>query len=66
MGQDDSEGKDVVRVSSDEARRTLADLLARAGHREEPVVITLYGKDHAALISMKDFERLRALDGAAA
>jgi prevent-host-death family protein len=51
-------------VQSDEARRGFADLLARAGHKDERVVITLYGREHAALIGMKDLERLRALDAA--
>lgn len=53
-------------VSSDEIRRNLADALARAGHRDERVIITLYNKEHAALIGMKDLERLRELDLAAA
>lgn len=51
-------------VQSDEARRVFADLLARAGHKDERVVITLYGREHAALVGMKDLERLRALDAA--
>ena len=59
-------GNDLDRVQSDEARRLFADLLARAGHKGERIVITMYGKDHAALESMKDLERLRALDTAAA
>ncbi len=49
---------------SDEARRAFADLLARAGHKDERIVITLYGREHAALIGMKDLERLRSLDAA--
>lgn len=65
MAQQETERKEVAAVSSDEARRTFADLLARAGHRDERVVITLYGKEHAALIGIRDLERLRALDGAA-
>ena len=62
MAQQDTESKEDATVSSDEARRTFADLLARAGHKDERVVITLYGKEHAALIGLKDLERLRALD----
>lgn len=49
-------------VSSDEARRVFADLLVRAGHKDERIVITLYGKEHVALIGMKDLDRLRELD----
>ncbi len=62
MAHPDTQGKESVTVSSDEARKSLADLLARAGHKDERIVITLYGKEHAALIGMKDLERLRALD----
>lgn len=66
MAQQDTQGKDTGSVSSDEARKTFADLLARAGHKDERVVITLYGKEHAALIGIRDLERLRKLDGEAA
>lgn len=62
MAHPNSESKESATVSSDEARRTLAELLARAGHKDERIVITLYNKEHAALIGMKDLERLRALD----
>jgi prevent-host-death family protein len=64
MAQAETESKDGGAVSSDDARKSFADLLARAGHKDERVVITLYGKEHAALIGMKDLERLRALDAA--
>ena len=66
MPQQETDGKETTTVSSDDARRGLADLLARAGHKDERVIITLYGKEHAALIGMRDFERLRALDSASA
>lgn len=52
-------------VQSDEARRAFADLLARAGHKDERIVITLYGREHAAMIGMKDLQRLRELAPAA-
>lgn len=68
MAEQDANGKerDNATVSSDEARKTFADLLARAGHKDERVVITLYGKEHAALIGLRDLDRLRKLDGEAA
>jgi prevent-host-death family protein len=62
MAQQDTEGKETATVSSDDARKGFADILARAGHRDERVIITLYGKEHAALIGMRDLERLRELD----
>lgn len=64
MAQPETESKDAMTVSSEDARRSFADILARAGHKDERVVITLYGKEHAALIGIKDLERLRALDAA--
>jgi prevent-host-death family protein len=66
MAQQEANGKETLSVSSDEARKTFADLLARAGHKDERVIITLYGKDHAALIGLRDLERLRQLDEQAA
>lgn len=62
MAQQDTESKETATISSDDARRSFGDLLARAGHKDERVVITLYGKEHAALIGIRDLERLRALD----
>lgn len=62
MSQLDGEGKNEPVVQSDEARRSFADLLARAGHKGERIVITMYNREHAALIGMQDLERLRALD----
>lgn len=51
-------------VTAEEVRQKLAKLLARAGHRDERIVITLHGERHAALIGMRDFELLQALDDA--
>jgi len=66
MAQSEIESKESpsldMTVQSDEARKSFGELLARVGHRGERVVITLYGKEHAALVGMKDLERLRALD----
>ena len=64
MDQQANESKAIAQVSSDDARRNLAELLARAGHKEERIVITLYGREHAALVPIKDLERLRSLDAA--
>jgi prevent-host-death family protein len=63
MAHPNTEGKESDAVASDEARRNFADLLARAAYKDERIVITMYGKEHAALIGMKDLGRLRALDG---
>lgn len=62
----DAEGNDLERVPSSELYAAFADHLARAGHRDERIVITLYGKDHAALIPMRDLLRLLELDRASA
>ncbi len=59
------ETKETATVSSEEARASLGELLARAGHKDERIVITLYGREHAALVGLKDLYRLRELDGAA-
>lgn len=65
MARDVTESKkEEASVSSEEARRSFADLLARAGHKDERIVITLWGREHAALVGIKDLERLRALDEA--
>lgn len=66
MPQQETEGKETMAVSSDDARKIFGDLLARAGHRDERIVITLYGKEHAALVGMKDLARLRQIDADAA
>jgi prevent-host-death family protein len=54
-----SEGVGIVR-----ARDVLGDLVNRAGYANERIVITKHGKPAAALVSMGDLERLRALDAA--
>lgn len=49
-------------VTAEEVRLKLGKFLARAGHRDERIVITLHGERHAALIGIRDFERLQELD----
>jgi len=51
-------------LSIDEARPALGDLVARADYAGGRTVITRYGKEAAAIVSMKDLERLRELDAA--
>jgi prevent-host-death family protein len=48
-----------------QARTILGELVARAGFGNEQIVITKNGKQTAALVGMRDLERLRQLDGAA-
>jgi prevent-host-death family protein len=51
-------------VSVEEARETLGRFVLRAGYGNERVIITYHGEERAALVGMKDLERLRALDAA--
>ncbi len=53
------------RVSADDARKTLGELIDRATDGE-CIVITRHDRDRVVIISMRDYERLRALDTAAA
>lgn len=48
-----------------DVQRRLAELMSRAGFGGERIILTRNGKPTAAMISMKDLERLRALDDAA-
>lgn len=48
------------RVSADNARARLGELLDRAGIGGERVIIQKHGKDRAVLIGMKDFEKVEA------
>ncbi|MDB4876483.1 MAG: Antitoxin Phd YefM, type toxin-antitoxin system [Gemmatimonadetes bacterium] len=67
MAEQDTERKDGVEttVSADETRKGLSEFLGRAGFGNERFVVTQYGKETAALIGMRDLQRLRDLDGAA-
>jgi prevent-host-death family protein len=61
---EDAETEEGIALRS--ARNALGDLVIRAGVRDERIVITRNGKQAAALIGMRDLERLRALDEAEA
>lgn len=57
---DESESAEGIGVA--EAREVLGDLVLRAAYGNERVMITRKGRASAALIGMKDLERLRQLD----
>lgn len=48
------------------AREILGDLVNRAGFGNERIVVLRNGKRVAALVGMRDLERLQALDSGAA
>lgn len=54
------EAVDRERISIDNARDTLGDLVIRAGIKEERIIITRYGEDAAALVPMADLKRLES------
>jgi prevent-host-death family protein len=66
MRQAKEQGKAAVQlpveVTAEDAKRTLGELLSRAGFGKERIAITRHGKRIAALVSAQDLERL---DGAA-
>jgi prevent-host-death family protein len=49
-------------VSVERARTMLGELVLRAGYGNERILLTRRGKRAAALIGLRDLERLRALD----
>lgn len=55
---------EVEEISAEDIRRQFGDLLVRAGFGGERFIITRHGKQTAAIVSMKDYERLRAFDAA--
>lgn len=57
---DEQETPDGVGIRR--ARDILGDLVSRAQYGNERIVIVRHGKQAAALIGMKDIERLRAMD----
>ncbi len=65
MPEQDSERKDEPKVySTDEARDNLGPLVLRAGYGNERIRISYHSETLAALIGLKDLERLEALDAA--
>lgn len=49
-------------VSAKEARRTFADLLARAAYGKERITLTRNGKPIAVLVSVEDAAALEAIE----
>jgi prevent-host-death family protein len=64
MPEQDTDRKNETEVGSEDARRDLTELVGRAGFANERFIITRNGKQAAALIGMRDLERLRSLDAA--
>jgi len=52
----------MTEVGAEEARKQLADLLRRAGYARERIVISVHGKELAALVSMEDLRALENLE----
>ncbi|MCY3808007.1 MAG: type II toxin-antitoxin system Phd/YefM family antitoxin [Gemmatimonadetes bacterium] len=52
----------MTRVAATKLRTTISDLLDRAVHHGERVVVERYGKPVAALVSLEDLELLEAID----
>jgi len=61
--KDDTDELESVGVV--DIQRRLSELMGRAGYGNERIVLTRGGKPTAALIGMRDLERLRQLDEAA-
>lgn len=65
MAEQDKGRKEPDPISTDEARDTLGPLILRAGFGNERIPITYHGELRAALVGLRDLEKLRELDGAA-
>ena len=52
----------MIRVSAAKARGHFSDLVTRAGHRGERIVLTRNGKDLVALVSVEDLALLEAAE----
>ncbi len=63
-GRKDESVEEVSEVTATEGRIRLTELMNRAGFQGERIVLTVHGRRVAALIGMKDFERLQTLDAA--
>jgi prevent-host-death family protein len=50
--------------STDEARDNLGPLILRAGFGNERIPITYHGELRAAIVGLRDLERLQSLDAA--
>ncbi len=51
------------KVSLGQAKRDIAELVNRVAYAGERIVLTSHGKPKAALVSLKDYERLTRLKG---
>ena|SRR3990172_9087337 len=51
----------TTKVSIDQAKRVILELVNRVAYGGEQIILTSRGKDKAAIVSMEDFERLQAL-----
>lgn len=56
---------EVETLSIDAARPILGDLVNRADYIGTPTVLTRYGKAVAAIVPIRDLDRLRELDAPA-
>lgn len=68
MAEQESESKDggVTEVMANDAQRGLPELLGRVQYGDERFKITKNGKDAAALVPVRDLDRLLDLDKPAA
>lgn len=68
MAEPGTESKDVglEEVAAAEVRDRLTELMNRANIANERIVLTRNGKQTAALVGIRDLERLRALDAESA
>jgi prevent-host-death family protein len=55
---------DVEAIPVSDVQARLSELVNRAGFANERIVLTRHGKQTAALIGLKDLERLRSMDTA--
>lgn len=60
----ESKNAEAEEVAASDLRDRLTELMNRARYGGEQFILTTNGKPSAALVSMRDLERLRALDAA--
>ena len=52
----------MTQVGAEQARKELAELLRRAGYAHERIVISVHGKELAALVPLDDLRALERLE----
>lgn len=57
---EERKGTEPPTVAAEDARVRLGELMLRAGYGEERIVLTRHGKPIAALIGLRDLEKLVA------